>query len=84
MNETVLLFAIPLNVINFLLFGYDKFQAKKGGWRIPERLLLSLSLLGGGIGGLAGMLVFRHKTRKTYFWIVEALGIIILVLMVFL
>jgi len=82
-NETVLLFAIPLNIINFLLFGYDKFQAKKGGWRIPERLLLSLSLLGGGIGGLAGMLVFRHKTRKTYFWIVEALGIVILGLMVF-
>ena len=83
MNETVLLYAIPLNIINFLLFGYDKFQAKKGGWRIPERLLLTLSLLGGGVGGLAGMLVFRHKTRKTFFWIVEALGIVILVLMVF-
>ena len=83
MNETVLLYAIPLNIINFLLFGYDKFQAKKGGWRIPERLLLTLSLLGGGVGGLAGMLVFRHKTRKTYFWIVEALGIVILGLMVF-
>jgi len=66
-NETVLLFAIPLTSINFLLFGYDKFQAKRNGWRIPERVLLGLTLFGGGIGGLAGMLLFRHKTRKTFF-----------------
>jgi len=66
-NETVLLFAIPLTSINFLLFGYDKFQAKRNGWRIPERVLLGLTILGGGIGGLAGMLVFRHKTRKNVF-----------------
>ncbi len=79
MNETVLLLAIPLNFINFLLFGYDKFQAKRGGWRIPEKVLLGLSLFGGGIGGLAGMLVFRHKTRKNIFWLAVGVGIGLLI-----
>jgi len=78
-NETVLLLAIPLNFLNFLLFGYDKFQAKRGGWRIPEKVLLGLSLFGGGLGGLAGMLVFRHKTRKNIFWFVTIVGIGLLI-----
>ncbi len=72
--ETVLLFSIPLNIINFFLFGYDKFQAKRNGWRIPERTLLGLTLFGGGIGGLAGMLAFRHKTRKNLFWLAAIAG----------
>jgi len=78
-NETVLLFAIPLTSINFLLFGYDKFQAKRNGWRIPERVLLGLTILGGGVGGLAGMLVFRHKTRKNVFWLAAIVGIVLLI-----
>lgn len=78
-NETVLLLAIPLNFISFLLFGYDKFQAKRGGWRIPERVLLGLSLFGGGIGALAGMQVFRHKTRKKIFWVAAIVGIGLLI-----
>ena len=79
LNETVLLLAIPLNFISFLLFGYDKFQAKLGGWRIPERVLLGLSLFGGGIGALAGMLAFRHKTRKNIFWLAAIVGIGLLI-----
>lgn len=79
LNETVLLLAIPLNFINFLLFGYDKFQAKQGGWRIPEKVLLGLTLLGGGVGALAGMWLFRHKTRKNHFWIAAVIGVGILI-----
>lgn len=79
MNETVLLLAIPLNVINFLLFGYDKFQAKRGGWRIPEKSLLGLTLFGAGIGALVGMLLFRHKTRKNIFWLTAFVGIGLLI-----
>ena len=82
MNETVLLLAIPLNFVNFLLFGYDKFQAKREGWRIPEKVLLGLSLFGGGLGGLAGMLVFRHKTRKNVFLLATIVGIGILIYLV--
>ncbi len=83
MNETVLLIAIPLNFINFLLFGYDKSQAKIGGWRIPEKVLLGLSLCGGGVGGLAGMMTFRHKTHKNYFWAAEIVGIAVLLYLLF-
>lgn len=79
MNETALLLAIPLNFITFLLFGYDKFQARQEGWRVPERALLGLSLCGGGIGALAGMLLFRHKTRKNLFWFVAIAGIGVLI-----
>ena len=46
---------------------FDKHEAKIGDWRVPERTLFLLVLLGGGIGGIAGMYVFRHKTRKWYF-----------------
>ena len=61
------LFFIPLSFITFLLLGYDKFQAKNDGWRVPEKVLLSLGIFGGAIGGLLGMRVFHHKTRKNYF-----------------
>jgi len=45
----------------------DKQKAKKGSWRIPEKTLFLLTLLGGGIGTITGMYLFRHKTRKLYF-----------------
>ena len=48
---------------------FDKWKAKRNAWRIPEQTLLSLVLLGGGIGGIAGMYVFRHKTKKPRFFI---------------
>ena len=75
MDKTLFLLTIPLNFINFILFGYDKFQAIHDGWRVPERVILGLSFFGGGIGGLAGMVVFRHKTRKNLFWLATILGI---------
>jgi uncharacterized membrane protein YsdA (DUF1294 family) len=82
-NETALLLAIPLNFITFLLFGYDKFQAQREAWRVPERALLGLSLCSGGIGALAGMLLFRHKTRKNLFWFAAIGGIVVLICLLF-
>lgn len=61
---------IPMSIICFLLFGYDKMQARVDGRRIPEKVLLGLGILGGAVGGLLGMQVFRHKTRHAYFWVV--------------
>ena len=61
---------LALSLLTFLLFGYDKNAARLNQRRIPERVLLGLSILGGAAGGLAGMLSFRHKTRKSYFWII--------------
>ena len=65
---------IPLSFITFLLFGYDKFQAKNDGWRVSEKVLLSLGVFGGAIGGLIGMEIFHHKTRKNYFWVINGLA----------
>ena len=61
-----------LSVINFTTwaaYGLDKGRAKSGKWRIPERTLLLLALIGGSLGALAGMIMFRHKTRKPKFFI---------------
>ena len=55
------------NVIVFFVYGYDKHQAKKDGWRIPEKTLITLALLLGGIGAWFGMQSFRHKTKKPLF-----------------
>jgi len=50
-----------------LVYGVDKLRAKKGGWRIPEKTLLALALLGGGVGAFLGMRLFHHKTRHPKF-----------------
>lgn len=62
-------YLILINLITFTVFGIDKYKAKRGKWRIPESNLLILSLLGGSLGGLIGMYVFRHKTHKLKFTI---------------
>ncbi|MFZ3151460.1 MAG: DUF1294 domain-containing protein [Anaerolineaceae bacterium] len=66
----MLIIIIVFSIITFFLFGYDKRAAKLGHWRIPEKVLLGMSILGGALGGLAGMVIFHHKTRKTYFWVI--------------
>ena len=55
------------NLAAFLLMAADKGRAKKGRWRIPERTLFLPVVLGGALGGVLGMRVFRHKTRHTAF-----------------
>lgn len=49
--------------------GIDKKRAKWGDWRIPEKTLFLITILGGGIGTISGMYTFRHKTKKKYFTI---------------
>ena len=56
-----------VNLIAFVLMGIDKRRARRGMWRIPEATLILSAVIGGGVGVLAGMLLFRHKTRKPRF-----------------
>jgi uncharacterized membrane protein YsdA (DUF1294 family) len=56
-----------VNLVTFILYGYDKAEAKSGGLRVPEVVLHGLAFAGGFLGGWAGRLVFRHKTRKPIF-----------------
>jgi uncharacterized membrane protein YsdA (DUF1294 family) len=52
------------------MYGIDKRQAERDGWRVPEVLLHGLALIGGVIGAWAGRAVFHHKTQKTEFTVV--------------
>lgn len=56
-----------VNALSFLLMLIDKVKAKKKLWRIPERTLLGLCAIGGSLGGLVGMKLFRHKTLHPQF-----------------
>lgn len=57
------------NLLVFTVFGLDKQFARSGMQRVPERVLIILSFLGGGVGAIAGIFVFRHKTQKLLFTI---------------
>lgn len=61
----------------FVLYGVDKMQAKRNGWRCPEVLLHTLALIGGFIGGWLGMFLFRHKTQHPAFKLILALATLI-------
>ena len=63
----LLIYLAIMNIAAFLVMGMDKSRARNQGWRIPEKTLFLLSLLGGSLGSLAGMYLFRHKTRHWYF-----------------
>ena len=73
----VLLYLLIINVVGFLAMGIDKLKAKKDWWRIPEGTLMMICLLGGGIGTIAGMYKFRHKTKKLKFQLLYPLFLII-------
>lgn len=58
---------IVINVVALIMYGIDKLAAKLGVRRIPEIILLNISLLGGMLGAMLGMVIFRHKIRKRVF-----------------
>lgn len=64
---------IILNLMNFILYGIDKYKAKHDMWRISEKTLLSFSIIA-GLGGLLGMEIFHHKTREKKFYLANLIG----------
>ncbi|MDD6278201.1 MAG: DUF1294 domain-containing protein [Oscillospiraceae bacterium] len=70
-----LIFLGIMSIISLIIYGVDKLKAKHHKWRIPESALLSFGFFGGSVGALAGMKLFRHKTKHIYFWIVNILGL---------
>ena len=65
--KDILFLLIAVNLVSFALYGLDKLKAKKGLWRIKESTLLLVAALGGSLGALLGMEVFRHKTKHWQF-----------------
>lgn len=65
--ELIIGYLVVINIMGFFAMGLDKAKAKKGAWRIPEKTLFGIALLGGGLGVWLGMNSFRHKTKHWYF-----------------
>ena len=63
------IYLLVINIVTFLVMGIDKWKAKRGSWRIQESALFTFVIFGGGIGGILGMIVFHHKTKKLKFQI---------------
>ena len=66
-HHLISLYLLAINLAAFVAMGADKRRAKTGRWRIPEATLMTLAALGGSLGCLGGMHLFRHKTRKNKF-----------------
>lgn len=67
MHEIFYWYLAIINALVLVVYGGDKLFAKLDSWRVPEKVLLLLALLGGSIGALLAMQIFRHKTRHLKF-----------------
>jgi len=66
-----------LSLTAFVAYGWDKLQAKRGGWRVPEKNLHVLALIGGFAGAFLGMRVFRHKTKHPMFAVMIGVSVVV-------
>ena len=78
-------YLLAINVVTFIMYGIDKYKAKKAKWRISEATLLLLAVLGGSIGAWMGMKVWHHKTmHKKFKYGIPAILLIQIALMAYL
>ncbi len=63
----IVIYLAGINLITFAVYGIDKMRAKKNRWRIPEKTLFLLAIVGGSVGAWLGMQYFRHKTKHMQF-----------------
>jgi uncharacterized membrane protein YsdA (DUF1294 family) len=66
-NQIIAYYLIIINIVTFLVYGIDKWKARKAMWRVREASLLMLAVLGGSIGAWLGMKVWHHKTQHKKF-----------------
>lgn len=70
-------YLILINAVGFVIMLADKIKAKRGAWRIPEATLLTVAAIGGSLGTLLGMHLFRHKTKHPKFTVTVPLLLIL-------
>ena len=63
----LLYYILAVNVLTFIVYGVDKWKARRGRWRVSEAMLLGLAALGGSVGAWLAMQLFRHKTQHKKF-----------------
>lgn len=81
--KIVIGYLVLINIAGYLIMGIDKMKAVKKEWRIPERTLFAIALLGGGVGAFLGMFTFRHKTRHLKFVILFTVCAVIDVFLIY-
>ena len=65
--KLLILYLLIVNALGLILMLTDKIKAKKNLWRIPEATLFLVAAIGGSVGSLLGMHLFRHKTKHIKF-----------------
>ena len=69
MREVMFGYLLIINIFTFLLYGADKYKARRGEWRIKETVLLGLAAIGGSPAAWIAMYMFHHKTKKPKFYL---------------
>lgn len=77
MNKILIIYLIGINSLSLILFKIDKYKAIKKKYRIPEKILLLTSMMGGSLGSIIGIFAFHHKTQKLKFTILIPLILLI-------
>ena len=67
LHSYLIYYLLAINAVAFIMYGIDKYKAKKAKWRISEATLLLLAVLGGSVGAWMGMKVWHHKTMHKKF-----------------
>ncbi len=67
MEKIIIIYLIVINIIGIIVMASDKSKAKHHAFRIPEKVLFLVAIIGGSVGTWAGMYMFRHKTKHWYF-----------------
>ena len=76
----MLIYLLIINIIAFIMYGIDKWKAHRKQWRISEKMLLFLAVIGGRAGALSGLYIFHHKTLHKKFTIGVPLILVIQVM----
>ena len=85
LHSYLIYYLLAINAVAFIMYGIDKYKAKKAKWRISEATLLLLAVLGGSIGVWMGMKVWHHKTmHKKFKYGIPAILLIQIALMAYL
>ena len=85
LHSCLVYYLLGINAVTFIVYGIDKYKAKKAKWRIPEVTLLLLAVVGGSVGAWMGMKVWHHKTmHKKFKYGIPAILLIQIALMTYL
>ena len=85
LHSCLVCYLLAINAVTFIVYGIDKYKAKKAKWRISEATLLLLAVLGGSVGAWVGMKAWHHKTmHKKFKYGIPAILLIQIVLMAYL